>query len=159
MVFDSSAKARGLRFNALVDSPVGSLGLFVAVAILLQVLSIGCPIKFITGMSCPGCGLTRAWESALLLNFDDAVRFHPLFWVVPLVFLMLAVSKNMKRRMTWNIMLGVVALCFVALWMIRLGIDGDFSMILPAASNNPLEDIVSWQPPKWWELLARLFQG
>lgn len=154
----SSAQTRGLRFNALVDSPVGSLGLFVAVVILLQVLSIGCPIKFITGMSCPGCGLTRAWESALLLNFDDAARFHPLFWVVPFVFLMLAVSKNMKRRMAWDIALGAIAFCFVALWVIRLGNTSDFSMILPAASNNPLEDIVSWQPPRWWELLVGLFQ-
>lgn len=158
-MFSSSAQARGLRFNTLVDSPVGSLGLFVVVVILLQALSIGCPIKFITGMSCPGCGLTRAWESALLLNFDDAVRFHPLFWVVPLVFLLLAVSKNMKRRMTWDIALGAVALCFVALWVIRLGDASDFSMILPAASNNPLEDIVNWRPPGWWELLVGLFQG
>ncbi|MDE7047571.1 MAG: DUF2752 domain-containing protein, partial [Lachnospiraceae bacterium] len=28
---------------------------------LFTVLGIGCPIKFITGISCMGCGMTRAW--------------------------------------------------------------------------------------------------
>lgn len=149
-----SAQARGLRFNTLVDGPAGSLGLFVAVAILLQALSIGCPIKFITGMSCPGCGLTRAWESALLLNFDDAVRFHPLFWVVPIVFLVLIAFGDKMRSVAGGIALGAIALCFVALWIMRLGHDADCSMILPAPCGDIPKDIVGWQTPGWWGFLG-----
>lgn len=148
----------GFRFNALMNSALAGLGVFAVVAVLLQVTSIGCPIKLFSGLSCPGCGLTRAWESALTLNIADAIRFHPLFWVVPLVFFALAVSKNKKMNTVWGILFGTVALCFVALWVIRLGYDGDFSMIIPAASGDPPLDIVGWQSPEWWKLFTGLFQ-
>ena len=32
----------------------------------LQLAGITCPIKYITGISCPGCGMTRAWLSLIL---------------------------------------------------------------------------------------------
>lgn len=148
------------KFGALMSSQIGGLSLFVAIAILLQVSSIGCPIKFITGMSCPGCGLTRAWESVLFLNIGDAVRFHPFFWVVPLVFLAFAVSKNKNKINTGrSIAFGMIAFCFIALWALRLGYDGDFSMILPVASGDYPADIVSWQVPRWWEFATRLFES
>ncbi len=52
---------------------------------LFTVLGIGCPIKFITGISCMGCGMTRAWLSVLCLDFKSAFYYHPGFWIPPLV--------------------------------------------------------------------------
>lgn len=67
---------------------------FLAVALLLLVFwvfSIPCPIKYLTGISCAGCGMTRAWMSALRLDLAAAFGFHPLFWAVPVagVFILL----------------------------------------------------------------------
>ncbi len=62
------------------------LPLFIAVAIYAAVCLclIGCPIKFLTGIPCPGCGMTRAIVSALRLDFAGAFSLHPLFPIAPL---------------------------------------------------------------------------
>ena len=50
---------------------------------VLQLVGITCPIKFITGISCPGCGMTRAWLSLLLRgDLEAAFHYHPLFWIL-----------------------------------------------------------------------------
>jgi hypothetical protein len=46
---------------------------------ILFTLQITCPIKAVTGISCPGCGMTRAWLSLLHLDPAAAWQFHPLF--------------------------------------------------------------------------------
>ena len=49
-----------------------------------------CPFRALTGLPCPGCGMTRAWISLLHGDLSAAFRFHPFFWAVPvlLVFLL-----------------------------------------------------------------------
>lgn len=42
-----------------------------------------CPFKLLTGIDCPGCGLTRAFGCILLFDIPAAVRYHPLS---PLIF-------------------------------------------------------------------------
>lgn len=51
---------------------------------LLFLLHIGCPIKFVTGISCPFCGMTRAWTQVLEGNLAMAFYYHPLFVLGPL---------------------------------------------------------------------------
>jgi hypothetical protein len=44
-----------------------------------------CPLAAITGLPCPGCGLTRATLAAVGGDFAGALRLHPLvFWVAPI---------------------------------------------------------------------------
>ena len=43
-------------------------------------LGITCPIRFLTGISCPGCGMTRALLSALRFDFQAAFFYHTL-WI------------------------------------------------------------------------------
>ncbi len=38
-----------------------------------------CPIKVLTGFSCPGCGSTRALHALLHLRFSEAFALNPLF--------------------------------------------------------------------------------
>lgn len=40
-----------------------------------------CPIKGILGVSCPGCGMTRACINAVCLDFRAAFAYHPL-WIL-----------------------------------------------------------------------------
>ena len=47
---------------------------------VLTILGIGCPIKYLTGISCAGCGMTRAWRCVLKLDFARAFSYHPLLF-------------------------------------------------------------------------------
>lgn len=47
-----------------------------------------CPIRAVTGVICPSCGMSRAVLAALRLDFAAAFYYHPMFWAVPPVILM-----------------------------------------------------------------------
>ena len=57
-----------------------AVGLFY---LLLAALGHGCPIRWLTGIPCPGCGLSRAYLALLSGNLQGDFVFHPLFWAVP----------------------------------------------------------------------------
>lgn len=42
-----------------------------------------CIIHNITGLPCPGCGMTRAYLALLRGDLAGAFYYHPLFWMVP----------------------------------------------------------------------------
>jgi hypothetical protein len=48
---------------------------------VMELVGITCPIRFFTGISCAGCGMSRAWIALLHMDFAAAFRYHPLFWV------------------------------------------------------------------------------
>ena len=56
---------------------------------IFNALGIGCPIKYATGISCIGCGMTRAWLSLLHLDIRGAFYYHPAFFLPPLVLIVL----------------------------------------------------------------------
>ncbi len=53
--------------------------------LLLSILPMGCPLKYITGISCPGCGMTRAFLSLFLPDVSLAFHYHPLFILLPVM--------------------------------------------------------------------------
>lgn len=64
---------------------LGALAGMAAVAGIWILLDLGCPIRNVTGVICPGCGMSRAWFAALGLDLPQAFRYHPMFWSVPVV--------------------------------------------------------------------------
>ena len=92
---------------------------FTAAVVLLTVSHIGCPIKFSTGIACPGCGMTRAWESALFLDFHKAMEYHPLFWTLPLIGILILLRKKINRRVYTILIIGFIAL-FAVVYIARL---------------------------------------
>ena len=83
-----------------------------------------CPIKYLTGVPCPGCGLSRALAALLRLDFRTALRFHPMVFVLPPVVLYalfvkkpLLGSKNLERMLLWS-----VIVLDIAIWLIRLAL-------------------------------------
>lgn len=58
----------------------------------MESIGITCPIKFITGISCAGCGMSRAWMAFLQLDIAKAFAYHPLFGLVPIAVIVLLLS-------------------------------------------------------------------
>ena len=63
---------------------------------VLQCFGITCPIKFITGISCLGCGMTRAWINVLKGDLSAAFSYHPLVFLPPVAVLIVWKKKKIK---------------------------------------------------------------
>ena len=73
---------------------IKTISIILVFYIVIESIGITCPIKFLTGVSCAGCGMSRAFLSALKLDFISAFHFHPLFWlVIPAILLFIFKNK------------------------------------------------------------------
>ena len=79
----------------------------------------GCPFRFFFGISCPGCGMTRALLAALHLDFAAAFSYHPLFFLLPFFLLSYYLEPHINRSRHY-ILLSSVAALFVLTWLVRL---------------------------------------
>ncbi len=96
-----------------------ALGAIVLFYALLEWLGVTCPIKFLTGISCPGCGMSRAWLAALRLDWRAAFAFHPLFLLpVPAAGLLLFRQKLPEKIFRRGF--GSVCALFLVVYVIRL---------------------------------------
>ena len=93
-----------------------------AAALIFHALGIGCPIRWLTGIPCAGCGMTRALISFAACHFREAVRFHPLVFAVPPAFLLWVFrrrlpgrAKSMLRKAVW-----AAAGAFIAVYAVRI---------------------------------------
>ena len=91
----------------------------------LQLAGITCPIKYITGISCPGCGMTRAWLSLLLRgDLKAAFYYHPLFWIlipgVPLFLYRHRFSERTRKTVSY-----LLILLFFAVYAFRMASPGN----------------------------------
>ncbi|MBQ6164459.1 MAG: DUF2752 domain-containing protein [Clostridia bacterium] len=81
-------------------------------------LAIGCPVRFLTGVSCPSCGMVRACLACLRLDFAGAWQLHPLVFLLPVAAgLMLWKRKNPK--FCRGVLFSFCALLF-AVWILRM---------------------------------------
>lgn len=82
-------------------------------------LGVTCPIKALTGISCPGCGMTRAWISLLRLNPRRAFYYHPLF-PLPAFVLMAYLYPNIVSYKSKKIGLGIIIGLFFIVYIWRM---------------------------------------
>ena len=89
-------------------------------------LYCGCPVYRLTGIPCPGCGLTRAWRCFLAGDWKSAVGYHPLFLAAP--FYLLAVAAGDFPR--WGACRGRRVFCMgytallLGVYLVRYGVPG-----------------------------------
>lgn len=102
--------------------------------IIFFVTGIGCPIKFITGISCAGCGMTRAYLSLLHLDFREAFHYHPLFWLPP-VFLVILYKKNRMKPSIYKILIYTIVGFFCIVYVYRL-ISNDDTVVVFRPQDN-----------------------
>lgn len=95
----------------------------------LYFTGIGCPIKFISGICCPGCGMTRAVISALKLDFKEAFYYHPLWCLVPPAALLLILTANKKRA--FNLCIGLTCILLISVYLFRILSGSDIVYFRP----------------------------
>ena len=103
-----------LRRNREVLSLLLCLGLYCVIAILL---SLPCPVLWITGVSCPGCGITRACLSLIRFDLESAIYYNPSVFVVILAAVLLFFSK---KKTTKNRILLTAAFFMIAVYLYRM---------------------------------------
>ena len=76
-----------------------------------------CPFYQIIGLPCPSCGMSRAFAALFRLDFAEAFWYHPLFFVVPLIPLL--VLRVIPRR-TGGVVTNVLIALFLGVWIVRM---------------------------------------
>ncbi|HWT75836.1 MAG TPA: DUF2752 domain-containing protein [Mobilitalea sp.] len=87
--------------------------------LVLNLFHFGCPIKGLTGISCPGCGMTRAVRAAFMLDFKAAFYYHPLFMITPIMFLLFLFDSflpSKPQKIIWSI----IIVLFLITYLYRL---------------------------------------
>lgn len=80
-----------------------------------------CPFKLWTGLDCPGCGLTRALLSVLVLDVGSAFDYHPLFWLIgiEIVYVVFFRKKRINKRIELCVGIFTVALLAIV-WIYKI---------------------------------------
>ena len=99
-----------------------------AYSLVLILLNISCPIKYITGVSCAGCGMTRAFMSLLKGNINEAFMYHPLFWMVP-IFVLIYIYRDKIPSKIFKIIVAVYIIVFIVCYIIRMLNPNDLVVI------------------------------
>ncbi len=107
--------------------------IFAAVIAALAALywQIGCPFRFLFGVSCPGCGMVRAALLCCRADFAGAWHMHPLVFALPVFALGLFLLRK-KPRATRILLLGFAG-CLAAVYVCRIvtGAAPDVVWFLP----------------------------
>ena len=129
----SGGSAGGLKAYLRRHRPALLCLIAVALLCLLRfALNLPCPIQYLSGLSCPGCGMTRALWSLLTLDLPSALHYHPLSVALPIAVPLLIIFKvkGYRRAQTLLLSLCVALLIGVYLWRLIAG-GGDVVVCAP----------------------------
>lgn len=103
---------------------------------ILSGLGITCPIKFITGISCAGCGMTRAWIALLHLDIKGAFYYHPLFFLPPFAVILFLLKSNINKKLYTFLIFTIICL-FAIIYVFRL-VQGTNDIVVFHPEDNIL---------------------
>lgn len=115
--------------------------------VIMMIMGITCPIKFFTGVSCPGCGMSRACISFLRLNFEASFYYHPMLLSLPVTAATLLFFRLKKKEKAYNITLYIFAFLMFAVYLYRLiWLDGEIVVFNPksGAIFRGLNKLFGW---------------
>ena len=132
-------------------------GLLIYYIVVRMVFHGFCPMVILTGLPCPGCGLTRAVCFLLSGQFARSFALHPLgvFWLAAAVWF--AVDRYLLgKKMTKHLLLFFLCLCFatVCLYVYRMAVLFPDRPPMSYTGHNLLERIV----PGYRAWVRSLFQ-
>lgn len=119
---------------------ITSVAAVVVLYVILESFGVTCPIKYITGISCAGCGMSRAWIALLHFNIHEAFMYHPLFFLPPVVVIVMLLKSKINIKF-YKIFMLTMAGAFVIVYLYRMFIGtGDIVVFEP--QNNILFRII-----------------
>ena len=119
---------------------ITSVAAVVVLYVILESFGVTCPIKYITGISCAGCGMSRAWIALLHFNLHEAFMYHPLFFLPPVVVIVMLLKSKIKIKF-YKIFMFTMAGAFVIVYLYRMFIGtGDIVVFEP--QNNIIFRII-----------------
>ena len=119
---------------------ITSVTAVVVLYVILESFGVTCPIKYITGISCAGCGMSRAWIALLHFNIHEAFMYHPLFFLPPVVVIVMLFKSKINIKF-YKIFMFTMAGAFVIVYLYRMFIGtGDIVVFEP--QNNILFRII-----------------
>lgn len=89
------------------------------ICLLSAFFNIGCPLRFITGIPCPGCGMTRAVRFALYLDLASAWHYHPLFFLTPFMLLFFLFESYIPPKIIRGFW-GSIIMIFLMTYLLRM---------------------------------------
>jgi hypothetical protein len=110
------------------------------VYLILDIAGIGCPIKFLTGVSCMGCGMTRAYLSLLRLDFTGAFRYHPLF-LIPIIAAILFLFRSRISQKIVKVLLFTTIILFSIIYLLRILNPSDTVVVFEPANGAAFRGI------------------
>ncbi len=106
----------------------------VVLYVILESFGVTCPIKYITGISCAGCGMSRAWIALLHFNIHDALMYHPLFFLPPVVVIVMLLKSKINIKF-YKVFMFTMACAFVIVYLYRM-IMGGGNVVVFEPQNN-----------------------
>lgn len=95
--------------------------LILIIILIMGIFDMDCPILHASGISCPGCGMTRAYFCLASFDFKGAFWYHPLWWMVPFVPVFWLIHKRgVISRNAYLYFLYIFAASFLFTHLIRL---------------------------------------
>ncbi len=98
------------------------IALMGAMTLLFYISDIKCVFKYLIGIPCPGCGLTRAWLQFFKLDLMAALKWHPLFWIVPVIIVtsVFLKGKVFKSKAKNAVLWIIIAALIIGVYIIRM---------------------------------------
>lgn len=112
---------------------------------VIELAGVTCPIRFLTGISCAGCGMSRAWISLIKSDVAAAFAYHPLFWLpVPAGAVLLFRRHLPKALVRWT--LGIACVLFLVVYVVRM-LQPDDTIVVFAPETGLIYRVFShlWQ--------------
>lgn len=91
----------------------------IGIYVIFYLLNITCPIKYVTGISCAGCGMTRAWISLLKGDINSAFYYHPLF-AMPLIWAIIFLFRKKLSKKIFRTLLWITITVFLVVYIYRM---------------------------------------
>lgn len=106
-----------------------SIGLLFGAVLLVFLIGWACPFYFITGIPCPGCGMSRALIALAHGNVSMSLWYHPMLVPTAIAAILLVIFRNDRKTMIR--ILTVWAIFMIIVWIWRL------MAVFPEPPMNP----------------------